>query len=74
LTFADSSVREGILDEQGFAHLDDVPEGPAKIEYAIPDTMDPSAHSQNAGRPGGKEDWLAVLRTTLDGNRNGAKK
>jgi type VI secretion system secreted protein VgrG len=70
VTFADGSVREGILDEQGFAHLDDVPEGPAKIEYMIPDTMDPSVHSQNTGE---KADWLSALRAARVKNQDEVK-
>jgi type VI secretion system secreted protein VgrG len=31
--FSDGSVREGILDKRGFARLEDVPPGPAKVHY-----------------------------------------
>jgi type VI secretion system secreted protein VgrG len=31
--FADGSVREGVLDTDGFARLEDVPPGPAKVWY-----------------------------------------
>ncbi|WP_329956084.1 DUF2345 domain-containing protein [Collimonas silvisoli] len=33
ITFADGSVKNGKLDENGFAHLEDVPEGSAKVAY-----------------------------------------
>ncbi|MBX8488233.1 type VI secretion system tip protein VgrG, partial [Pseudomonas cichorii] len=31
--FADGSTREGVLDDDGFARLEDVPKGPAKVYY-----------------------------------------
>ncbi|WP_122466283.1 type VI secretion system tip protein VgrG [Pseudomonas viridiflava] len=31
--FADGSTREGVLDDEGFARLEDVPQGPAKVYY-----------------------------------------
>lgn len=31
--FGDGSTREGVLDDDGFARLEDVPKGPAKVYY-----------------------------------------
>jgi hypothetical protein len=45
VTFADGSVRQGVLDAQGFARLEDVPSGQAKVEYHY----DPSAQAARTG-------------------------
>lgn len=33
VTFADGSVRQGVLDTQGFARLEKVPRGKAQVQY-----------------------------------------